>query len=311
VEKISIEEILISIDQSAKVQGRRERYVTEISPIDHATRNSITFCSNKTAAAQQMIKTSGAGVVIAFNRLDLDEADVGDKTLILVTNPRLAFIRMMQKFVRQDVVSGISPTTIIEEGAKIDPGVNIGPHCFIGKCKIGAGTVIYGHNYIYANTEIGRNVIIHPGAVIGAEGLGFERTPEEKLEKLPQIGGVMIGDDVEIGANTTVMRGALSNTIIGQGTKIGNLCYIGHTDIIGKHCLIVNQCTIGGSTHIGDGTQISLGACIRNKIKVGRNVMVGMGSVVIQDVSDGKTVVGVPAKEIEKNKASRQIPAVS
>jgi UDP-3-O-[3-hydroxymyristoyl] glucosamine N-acyltransferase len=303
MEKISIEEILDSIGQPAKVQGLRDRYVIEISSIDQATNGSVTFCSNETGAARQMVAASGAGVVIGYNGVDFTPEDIGDKTLILVANPRLAFIRMMQKLQRRKAFVGISPTAVIEEGAEIDPQVYIGPHCYIGKCKIGEGTLIYGNNYIYSKTEIGRNVIIHPGAVIGAEGLGFERTPEGKLEKMPQIGGVTISDDVEIGANTTIMRGALTNTIIGEGTKIGNLCYIGHNDIIGKHCLIVNQCTIGGSTRIGDCSQVSLGACVRNKVKVGRNVMVGMGSVVVQDVADGKTVLGVPAKEILKKQS--------
>ena len=296
-QKISIDDLLNSIGEASRVLGKKDKYVAVASPIDNATKESVTFCNKKNEIGLQMVRNSRAGVVICHDDLQLTADDLKDKTLILVSNPRLAFIRVIQKHFQEKTNFGISPTAVIENGAEIHPCVYIGHHCYIGKCKIGEGTIIYGNNYIYPNTEIGRNVIIHAGAVIGAEGAGFERNTKGELEKFPQIGGTIIEDNVEIGSNSSVMRGAMGNTVIGQGTKIGNLCYIGHGVTIGKHCLILQHSVLGGSSQIGDYSQVSLSACIRNKVEVGKNVLVGMGSVVTKNISDDKIVFGVPAKE--------------
>lgn len=301
--KISIDDLVNSIGDAYEVLGRRDRYVSTVSPIGNASSESLTFCNRKAAEGLQMVRDSKAGVVICYDDLQFTEDDFKDRTLILVSNPRLAFMRVMRRhFVQEELKHGVSSSAVVDEGARIHPSVYIGPNSYIGRCEIRENTVIGGNVYIYPGAVIGRNVIIHAGTVIGAEGMGFHRNEKGELEKFPQVGGVIIEDDVEIGSNASIMRPAMGNTVIGQGTKIGHLCTIGHGVVIGKHCIIVTQSMFGGNSRIGDCSQVSLGACIRNGIKIGKNVVVGMGAVVTKNVGDGKTVFGVPAKEQGKTK---------
>lgn len=295
--RIKISTLLNSIGDAFEVLGKKDKYISNVSPIGEASSESVTFCKKKASEGLQMVRNSKAGVVICSDDLHFTDDDFKDKTLILVSNPRLVFMRIMRRHFVEAMKHGVSPQAVIDEGARVHPSVYIGPNSYIGRCEIGENTVIYGNVYIYHGTVIGRNVLINAGVVIGGEGSGFERNKKGEFEKFPQIGGVRIEDDVEIGANTSIPRGAMSDTIIGQGTKIGHLCNIGHSAVIGKHCFIATHGCVGGGSRIGDYSQISLGACIRNGIEIGKNVVVGMGAVVTKSVGDGKVVFGVPAKE--------------
>jgi len=297
---ISLIELCDSIAESSEVLGARDRYVSIVSPIDESDRESLTFCSKNTDDGLPMIRNSRAGVIICSKELSYKEDDYKDKTLILVSHPRLAFIQVMQRYFKEKTEFGIHPTATIDKEAKIHSNVYIGPNTYIGKCEIEENTIIHGNAYIYSKTRIGRNVVIGAGTIIGAEGLSYDRMGGGAWEKFPQIGGVIIEDDVEIGSNVSIMKGALVNTLIGQGTKIGHLCSIGHNVIIGKHCIIVTQSMIGGSCRIGDNSWIGLGACIREWINIGKNTFIGMGSVVTKNVDDGWVVYGTPAKKIRK-----------
>ena len=300
--KINIDELLNSIGEVSQVLGDKGRYVLNVAPIHKAGRESVTFCNEKAEKGLQMIRNSAAGVIICHADLQFAEDDYMERTLILVSRPRTAFIRIMKRFFPEEPVKfGISPTVIIERTAEIHPNVHIGHHCYIGRCKIGEGTIIHGNNHIYSNTEIGKNVIIQAGTVIGAETITTRRNAEGEVERFPQIGGVIIEDNVRIGSNTSISRGTMGNTIIRQGTIIGALCDIGHDVIIGSHCTIIAHVMLGGAIRIGDYSQVSMGAVIRSKIEIGSKVLVGMGAVVTRNVSDGKIVFGVPAKEHGNN----------
>jgi UDP-3-O-[3-hydroxymyristoyl] glucosamine N-acyltransferase len=296
--RVSTSELADSIGEPSKILGKKERSVTTVSPIDDASDESVSFCIRKAEEGLQMVRGSKAPVIICREDLPLTEDDLKDKTFLLVSDPRSAFIRVMKRyFLEEKIDFGISATAVIEKGAEIHQSVYIGPHCHIGRCKIGRGTVIYGNTYIHSNTQIGSSVIINTGAIIGGEASGLARNAKGELERFPQIGGVIIEDDVEIGSNTSITRGAMGNTIIGRGTKIGDLCYIGHGALIGKHCLILSHSALGGYIRIGDYSQVSLGACVRNTVEIGKNALVGMGAVVTKNVGDGKVVFGVPARE--------------
>ena len=296
--KISVDELLKSIGQVPWVLGDKGRYILNVAPIHKAGSESVTFCSEKAEKGLQMIRKSNAGVVICHTDIQFAEDDYMERTLVLVSRPRTAFIRIMKGFFSEECVKyGVSPTTIVEREAEIHPHVYIGPNCYVGRCRIGEDAIIHGNNYIYSNTEIGRNVVVQAGTVIGAEGVGAKRNVAGDVEGFPQIGGVIIEDNVKIGSNTSIMRGTMGNTIIRQGTTIGHLCNIGHDVIIGSHCFISSQVVLGGAAQIGDHTQLSVGSCIRPKIEIGSNVLVGMGAVVTMDVPDRRIVFGVPAKE--------------
>lgn len=300
--KISVSEICTSISERTKILGLENKYISIPSPIDDANKDSISFCSKKRVDdTLRTIRNSKAKVIICSNEFKFTEQDYKNKTLILVKNPRMAFIQIIQKFFKQKVQSSISSTAVIDKGANIHPNVYIGPHSYIGKCEVGEGTIIYGNAHIYSGIKIGKGVIIHAGTVIGADGFSYERNEKGELEEFPHIGGVVIEDNVEIGSNTSIDRGTLDNTIIGKGTKIDNLCHIAHNVVIGKHCVIIAQSMIGGSTKIGDYSWIAPSVCIRDGIKIGKNVLIGMGSVITKDVGDGWVVYGVPGKKVREN----------
>ena len=213
----------------------------------------------------------------------------------------------------------VHPTAEIEEGAIIEPGAVIGAEAKIGRDSvISSGAVIGARCYIGRNCYIGANasivcsligdgVIIHQGAGIGQDGFGFAMGAQGHL-KVPQIGRVIIQDHVEIGANTTIDRGALKDTVIGQGTKIDNLVQIGHNVIIGQNCVIVSQVGISGSTELGDfvifGGQ---GGCVGH-IKIGSGVKIAANGKIINNVEPGAIIGGAPAVPIMEWK--RQIIAI-
>ncbi|RME99332.1 MAG: UDP-3-O-(3-hydroxymyristoyl)glucosamine N-acyltransferase, partial [Alphaproteobacteria bacterium] len=201
----------------------------------------------------------------------------------------------------------IHPSAEIEEGAVIEPGAVIGPEARIGQgTRIGAGAVIgyrvhvgrdcyIGPNATLIYSLLGNRVYIHPGASIGQDGFGFAMGPAGHL-KVPQIGRVIIQDDVEIGANTTIDRGALRDTIIGEGTKIDNLVQIAHNVVIGRHCVIVAQVGISGSTTLEDFVALGGQVGVIGHVTIGAGAQIAASSNVNRDVPPGVTWGGTPAK---------------
>jgi len=297
---ISLTELCDSITEEYEILGAKDRHASAASPIDESDIDSITFCSKRSEDALPMIRNSKAGIIICPKELNYNEDDYKDKTLILVSNPRLAFIEVMGKYFQERIEPGIHPSAVIDKDARIHPSVHIGPNSYVGKCEIGENTIIYGDVYIYSKVRIGKNVIIHAGAVVGAEGQAYERDKAGILRKFPQSGGVIIGDGVEISSNASIMRGTFDNTVIGEGTKMGNLCSIGHNVLIGKHCFISAQVGIAGSTRIGDYSWLAPGATVRNAIKIGKNVVIGLGSVVTKNIEDNCVAYGAPARVVRK-----------
>jgi UDP-3-O-[3-hydroxymyristoyl] glucosamine N-acyltransferase len=216
--------------------------------------------------------------------------------LVTEESPRLIFSKVLQEFFGHQ---GLDIHINEVEKHRKDKGLFISDNVFIGKdVEIGEGTIIHPNAVIYNNTTIGKNCVIYPGCVIGAEGLGYVST-EEGLVKFPQIGGVTMGDDVFLGPNTTIRRGALDDTYIGNGTKIGSLCNVGHNCIIGEHNMITSNVIIAGSVKMGDHGYIGISASIKNALTVGNNVTIGQGAVVVKSVPDNAVAIGNPAESIE------------
>jgi UDP-3-O-[3-hydroxymyristoyl] glucosamine N-acyltransferase len=222
---------------------------------------------------------------------------------------------------------GIHPTAVIAPGAKLSPGVAVGAHTIIEDgVVIEEGSVIYGNCYVGAEAHLGKDcliypnvvlrervslgnrVIIHSGTVIGSDGYGYIPV-DGKHMKIPQVGTVLIEDDVEIGANVTVDRARFDKTIIGEGTKIDNLVQIGHNVTIGKHCLIVAQSGIAGSTKLGDYVILAAQSGLVGHIEIGDGAIVGAQSGVSKSIKAGEKVFGYPAqpmKDALKNNAHIQ-----
>ncbi|MEI7799311.1 MAG: UDP-3-O-(3-hydroxymyristoyl)glucosamine N-acyltransferase [Opitutaceae bacterium] len=245
------------------------------------------------------------------------------KVLIRVRNARVAAAQVLELFFPvAHYAPAIHSSAIVDPTAKIDPTAHIGPNCVIGAgtiigarvvliggnhlgsdCRVGDDTRLYPHVVLYAGTQLGRRVAIHAGTVIGADGYGYV-FDQGRHRKIPQVGNIIIHDDVEIGANCTMDRAALSSTIIGEGCKIDNLVHFGHNVIFGKHCLVMGQCGIAGSTQFGDYCVIASQTGVTGHLKIGRQVTVGGKSGVTRDVADGETVMGFPA--VPDKQAKRQ-----
>ena len=302
--EVQVKEIIESLSEQYRVLGSINRCVRSAYPIDQADDDSLCYCRSKGEQALEMIRSSKAAVIVCLDSIELSDVDYQDKTLIQVANPRLTFSRLLARYFLPDgAKTGIHPTAIVDEKARIGEKVYIGPYSYIGDCEIGEGVIIDSHVHIHDGTRIGKNVLIHPGVVIGTVTVAFERNDKEELEWFPQLGGVIIEDDVEIGANTVIARGPLerSDTIIGKGTKLDTLIHVGHGVRIGKNCIVVCLTSIFGRVKIGDCTMLSSMVCIREGVTVGSRVLVGMGSMVLEDVPDNLVVVGTPAKPIRKN----------
>lgn len=303
-----------------EVVGDGSIEITGLAPAEHARPGELTFAENAAyfAAAE---KSQAAAILVA------ESFGASNKVLIRVANSRVALARVLPIFFPPEQhLHGIHPSAVIADSAQVDPATHIGPGCIIGtRTRIGAGTVLMGNNYLgadceigtdvclfpnvmlYRKTHVGRRVVIHAGTVIGSDGFGYV-LDEGRHRKVLQLGNVMIGDDVEIGANAAIDRGTLGPTIIGEGTKIDNLVHIAHNVVIGRHCIIMGQAGFAGSTRLGDYVVVASQSGIADHLKIGNQAMIGAKSGVMRDVPDGARVVGIPAGT--DRQAKRQIIAV-
>ena len=249
----------------AELQGEGQHTVSGVAPLERAGPRELAFLSNR--KYRPLLAGSQAGAVI-LSREDLPVGFTGNA--LLTRNPYAAYARAAQLLYPQHApVPGIHHTVILDRDlqlpisarvdahATIGPGVILGERVWIGSgvsigegCSIGDDTRIYPNVVLYPRTRVGARCIIHAGAVLGADGFGF--APDTgRYVKIPQLGNLVLGDDIEVGANTTIDRGALDDTVIGDGVKIDNLVQIGHNVCVGAHTVIAGQTGIAGSTRIG------------------------------------------------------------
>lgn len=303
-----------------EVLGDGSVQLTGFASADHARYGDLTFAEKETyfAAAEQ----SQAAAIIVTG--DFTSAK---KVLIRVPNARVAVARVLPVFFPPDQHPlGIHPSAIIADSAQIDPTAHIGPNCVVGaRARLGARSALMGGNHvgrdcqigedvclfpnvvIYARSQIGHRVTIHASTVIGSDGYGYV-FDEGRHRKMLQVGNVIIHDDVEIGANTAIDRGALGATVIGEGTKIDNLVHIAHNVVIGRHCLVMGQVGFAGSTRLGDYCVIASQSGIAGHLKLGNQATVGAKSGVMRDIPDKGTVLGIPAAPDKQ--AKRQMIAI-
>lgn len=224
--------------------------------------------------------------------------------MIHVAEPRRVFGDIVEKFCPENEMSGIAPSAIIHPSVKIGKNVFIGPNCVIGEgCEIGDNTRIDANVTIYHHVRIGKRCHISSGAVIGADGHGYYLDENKRYKKIRHIGGVTIGDDVDIGANSCVDRGVLDDTTIGNNTKIDNLVQVAHSVSIGSNCILTAGSVIAGSAVLGDYCWISPGAVVKNGVILNNETQLGMNSVVYRTVNESNVcLVGDPAKKIKEYK---------
>lgn len=250
---------------------------------------------------QLIAEASKAKATIASSGIEYnDELKQLGKVFLIVDNPKLTIAKVGYAFFVDKMMPGIHPTALIHPEAVIGNGAFIGANVIIGNCKIGDNVCICPNVVVNDNVMIGNDVIIKSGANLGFDGFGFERGEDGDLIKFPQLGSLIIRNKVEIGSSTCIDKGALSDTIIGEGTKINNLCHIAHNVIIGKNVVITAHVNISGSSIIEDNVWIAPNASLRGHQTIGKGAVIGMGAVVTKNIPAGETWIGNPARKLEK-----------
>lgn len=310
----------IAAHLGGEVVGDASLVLKGFAPADRAHPGDLTFAENENYFARA--DQSAASAVIVAGPFTSAR-----KILIRVADARIAFAKVLPLFFPEPVLpAGIHPTAIVPASAQVSATAHIGPYCVLGeKVRVGERSVLQGGNFVgagcvlgdevnlspnvvlYPGTELGNRVRIHSGTVVGADGFGYVQDGAAH-RKVPQIGSVVIRDDVEIGANVTIDRGALGPTVIGRGTKIDNLVQIAHNVTVGEHCLIVSQVGIAGSTRLGNYVILAGQAGIAGHLKIGNRVSVAAQSGVMHNIPDGEKWLWSPAQP--DRQAKRQMIAL-
>ncbi len=309
-----------------EVLGDGSVTLTGFAPADRAKPGDLTFAENEAYFARA---EASAALAVLVDGPHTSEK----KVLIRVASARVAFAKVLPLFFPEPAFpAGTHPTAIVAASAEVAPTAHVGPFCCIGAgAQIGARCVLQGHNWVavncrlgedvnlfphvtlYPGTQVGHRVRIHAGTVVGADGFGYV-LDQGVHRKIPQMGNVVIQDDVEIGANVAIDRGALGPTTIGRGTKIDNLVQIAHNVTVGDHCLIVGQAGIAGSSKLGNYCVLAGQSGVAGHLRLGNQVVVAAQSGVMRDVPDGQKVLGAPAAPDKEAKrqfiAIRQLPAL-
>jgi len=300
---------------NGKIIGDADIVITGVAGIKEARQGDITFLANPKYIPFAE-KTKASAIITSH------DIEVNDKTIIQTDNPSLAFTKLVSSLSEYQIIhpKGIHPTAVLGKEVTLGKEVAIGPYvvvddnveigdktviyagCYLGRgCKIGNGSLIYSNVCLGDNTELGDRVIIHYGTVIGSDGFGFV-TVDGRHHKIPQLGSVVIHDDVEIGANVAIDRARFDKTVVGKGTKIDNLVHIAHNVVIGENCLIVAQVGISGSTTIGNNVILAGQVGVVGHINIGDSSIVMAQSGVSKSIPAQSTFWGYPAKPADEAK---------
>lgn len=278
------------------LRGKMSMNIEGFCPVSEPKSHAVTWLKNADKLEKDVLDKLACCQEILIITKD-EVISLGGYSLIIVDEPKAAFFEILNFFFPEPYLKGISEDSVIET-AKIGQNVSIGHHCYIHpEMHISDGVIIEHNVSIVSSGFIGKNTIIHSGTVIGTDGFGYFQK-DGSNRKVPHYGGVWIGENVEIGANTCIDRGTMNDTIICDNVKIDNLCHIAHNVYIGKNSLVTALTVLGGSCRIERNSYLGIGSAIRNQIEIGENTTVGMGAVVVKDVLNNKVVAGVPAKEM-------------
>ena len=303
------------------IVGDTSHKITAPEQLELASTAEISFIGNK--KYEKFWETSKACAAVVNEDISIEPGE--NRAFIKVKNADLAMSQVLELFAPPTPLFSVDihPTAVIDSTAIIGNGTRIGAGCYLGpkvvlaenvtiypnvtildECTIGKNTVIWSGAVVRERCHIGNDCILHPNCTIGADGFGFRPDPEKGLVKIPQIGNVILGNGVEIGANTCVDRGKFSSTVLGDGCKIDNLIQIGHNCKLGMFSIMAGQSGLAGSVTLGNGVLIGGSASITDHVTIGDGSIIGGGSGVTKDVPAGKTLLGYPA--IDARDALRQ-----
>lgn len=313
---MKITPLLLASLVGGDVEGDGNIEITGFAKIEEAEPGQISFISNPKYA--HFLNSTKASVLLVGR--DIPSPEAGGPTLIRVDEPYVAMAKLLQAFqADKPVPEGIEQPSFISEDVEKTEGLYVGAFAYVAKgVKLGKNVKIYPQAYIGPNVEIGddsiirpgvkiyedckigKRCILHSGVVIGADGFGFAPAPDGTFEKIPQIGNVIIEDDVELGANTTVDRATFGSTVIGRGTKLDNLIQVAHNVVMGKNNVSAAQAGFAGSTHIGDNNMFGGQVGIAGHLKIGSRNEIGAQSGVHVNLGDGNRIIGYPAVDFLK-----------
>lgn len=292
------------------INANYEFDIEGISTLGDIKKNTIIFINKYNEELLEKLNTLN-NLFILLKEEYKDKININNNVYVFVKNPRYEYARLVD-FIMSNIeednnykeVNGsyISETATIHPSVKIEPGVFIGP-----KVSIGKGTRILAGAKIKGNVQIGENCIIRENCVVGGYGFGFDKDYEGKNFRLPHIGGVVIGNNVEIGAITTVCSGTINPTIIEDYAKVDDHVHIAHNVVIGENSIVTACAEISGSCVVGKNAWIAPNTSIINGIKIGENVTIGMGAVVTKSVDNNQIMVGAPAETLEQAKKFKKI----
>lgn len=274
--------------------------VTQPCPVARASARTVVFARQLTP--ELALRLNGLAEVCVIVERESAAALTG--TRIPVDNPRLAFARVVSEFFSPPPPVGIESTAVIGRECRLGQDVYVGHYTVIADgVEIGDRTVIEHHVCITGRVRIGSDCHIRSNSVIGGAGYGFERDPQGTPIRIPHVGGVRIGNDVEIGSLNAIARGTLDDTVIEDHAKLDDHVFIAHNVRVGRNAMVIAGAEVSGSVDIGDGAWIAPQATILNKVTIGAGATVGIGAVVIRDVAPGSVVVGNPARPLDKRPA--------
>lgn len=278
---------------AGELKGRADVLLQSVASLKNAGPEDLSYAEERFHAEA---RGSRAGCIL------VGSGDFPGQTVIVVRDPKLAFALGAGRLQEGDPVGiSIHPTAVVEPDARVGRGTTIGPGCVIGKgVTIGDGCVLHPHVTVYADVEIGNNVIVHAGAVIGADGFGFVRDGSRHV-KFPQVGRVIIEDDVEIGANTCIDRGSLETTIVRRGAKLDNLIQVAHNVEIGEHTVIAAQTGISGSSTIGPNSSLGGQVGIGEHARLDAHTIIGGQGGVLngKHIRGGEVLWGTPVRPLK------------
>lgn len=300
---------------AGELHGDGELVVDGVLPLAEAGPSHLSFVTDRKYRVQA--EASAAGAFLVGRGVELGAAAAA-RPRVVVADPQLALNDVIAWFhpAPPAPAPGVHPTAVVAASARVAPSAAIGPYAVVGEaseigegavlhphvvvgrgCRLGAGVVLHPHVVVYDGSELGARTVVHAGAVVGSDGFGYV-SRRGVHHKVPQVGRVVVEEDVEIGANATLDRALLAETRIGAGTKIDNLVQIGHNVRVGRACILCGQVGIAGSATLGDGVVLAGQVGVAGHLEIGSGTMVAAKSAVLQSVDAGQQVGGIPTVEL-------------
>jgi UDP-3-O-[3-hydroxymyristoyl] glucosamine N-acyltransferase len=309
-----------------RVVGDGERTLAGVANLRDAGPDELSFLTGPRHRRQA--EASRAGALLVATDVEGLDGLAALRPLVVVADPELARNQALALFhPAEPPPAGVHPTAAVEDGAEVSPGASVGPFAVIGRgsriedgavvgahavvgrgCRVGKGSELRPHVVLYDGTELGERVVVHSGTVLGADGFGYTSRPDGH-RKVPQVGRVVVEDDVEIGANSAVDRATLGATRVGAGTKIDNLVQVGHNVEIGRGALLCGQSGVAGSARLGDGVVLAGQAGVGDHVTLGDRVQVGAASAAVRPVPAG-AIVSATVPPLEIGRWLRQLPVL-